>query len=229
MPTMSLLPLGTVIDGKASSPGWEQLRFMVTGYFPVVKDTGVHFDYTVTPWPLGYVNIDDGTQKMFYGCNEEAIGSIDFLGAVDECAKENVDWVYAEARRREDVKTPLAQGAEPMMHSYGDLPCTIGDMPFSGDDVLPLGTVVSTARNGARKGMIYQHGGTYHGEHYDYGVCAWPEGADPGLKEVQLIKHDEITAVHFRGYENKLSLELAKRLGKKRHGSLFSRLLGWMR
>ena len=61
MPVMNLLPLGTVIDGKASSPGWEQLRFMVTGYFPVVKDTGVYFDYTVTPWPLGYVNIDDGT------------------------------------------------------------------------------------------------------------------------------------------------------------------------
>ena len=226
MPVMSLLPLGTVIDGKSSSPGWEQLRFMVTGYFPVVKDTGVHFDYTVTPWPLGFVNIDDGTQKMFYSCNEEAIGSVDFLGAVDECAKENVDWVYGEARSREDVNTPLAQGAEPMMHSYGDLPCTVGDMPFSGDDILPLGTVISTARNGAQKGMIYQHGGTYHGEHYDYGVCAWPEGADPGLKEVQLIKHDEITAVHFRGYENALSQELERRLRKKRRGSLLSRIIG---
>ena len=226
MPVMSLLPLGTVIDGKSSSPGWEQLRFMVTGYFPVVKDTGVHFDYTVTPWPLGFVNIDDGTQKMFYSCNEEAIGSVDFLGAVDECAKDNVDWVYGEARSREDVKTPLAQGAEPMMHAYGDLPCTVGDMPFSEDDALPLGTVVSTKANGSRKAMIYQHSGSANGERYDYGICAWPEGADPGDKNIVLIKHDEITAVHFRGYENALSQELAKRLKKKRRGSLLSRIIG---
>lgn len=103
MPVMNLLPLGTVIDGKSSSPGWEKLRFMVTGYFPVVKATGVYLDYTVTPWPLGYVNIDDGTQKMFYSCNEDVIGSIDFVGAVDECAKERTDWLYSEAIAREDV------------------------------------------------------------------------------------------------------------------------------
>ena len=163
---------------------------------------------------------------MFYSCNEEAIGAVDFLGAVDECAKENVDWVYAEARSREDVNTSLAQGAEPMMHAYGDLPCTVGDMPFSKDEILPLGTIVSTARNGARKGMIYQHGGTVFGEHYDYGVCAWPEGADPGDKYIVLINHSEITAVHFRGYENALSQELERRLKKKRRGSLLSRIIG---
>ena len=226
MPVMHLLPLGTVIDGKSSSPGWEQLRFMVTGYYPVTKTDGECLDYTVTPWPLGYVNIDDGTQKMFYSCNEDAIGSVDFLGAVDGYAKEKTDSFYGEALGRKDLTSPLARGAEPMMHAYGDLPCTVGSIPFTKDEVLPLGTVISTERNGNRKGMIYQHSGTYQGEHYDYGVCDWPEGADPGSKTVILIKHSEITAVHFRGYENALSQELTKRLAKKRRGSLFSRIIG---
>ena len=63
MPEMSLLPLGTVVDGKGSGPGWGQLRFMVAGYFPVVKSDGDCLDCTAAPWPLGCVDIDDGTKK----------------------------------------------------------------------------------------------------------------------------------------------------------------------
>ena len=63
MPEMSLLPLGTVVDGKGSGPGWGQLRFMVAGYFPVVKSDGECLDCTAAPWPLGCVDIDDGTKK----------------------------------------------------------------------------------------------------------------------------------------------------------------------
>ncbi len=121
---------------------------------------------------------------------------------------------------------PLASGGESIVGSYGDLPCTIRDIPFAEDELLPLGTVISTARNESQKGMIYQNQTMHNGVRYDYGGCSWPEGADPGRGEVQLIKHDQITAVHFRGYENALSRELAKSLEKKRRGSLFTRLFG---
>ena len=226
MPNLHLLPLGTIIKGD-NKPGWEDLRFMVTGYYPVEKNGGNRCnDYTVTPWPLGYLNFENGTQEMFLSCNEDAILAIEFLGAVDDSSKELTDRYYRDAFNCGGPKCPLAQGVEPMMHSYGNLPVTIGNLSFGKDEILPLGTVISTAKNGSQKGMIYQHGGTYRGKHYDYGVCAWPEGADPGSDIVQLINHDEITAVHFRGYENALSQEVTKRLEKKRRGSLFTRLFG---
>lgn len=226
MPMLHLLPVGTVIKCKDPSPGWENLRFMVTSYFPVEKNGDRSNDYTITPWPLGYVNLEGGGREIFFSCDEDGIEEVEFLGAVDDAVKEKTDSFYAKALKLSNLTCSLVQGAEPMMHSYGDLPVTIGNIPFDKDKLLPLGTVISTAKNGSQKGMIYQHGGTYRGKHYDYGVCAWPEGADPGSDIVQLINHDEITAVHFRGYENALSQEVAKRLEKKRRGSLFTRLFG---
>lgn len=227
MPMQRLLPLGTVVECKGAKPGWENLRYMITGYYPVERGGGDSCnDYIITPWPLGYLNYEDGTQEMFYGCDEEGIERIEYLGAVDSFSKEKTDSIYEEALSLEGQKCPLAQGAEPMMLSYGDLPSTIGNLPFGKDEVLPLGTVVSTQKNGSQKVMIFQHSGTVKGERYDYGICAWPEGADPGNPNITLINHDEITAVHFRGYENALSQELAKRLAKKRRGSLFSRIIG---
>ena len=226
MSALNLLPLGTIVKGKNPASGWEMLRWMVTGYYPVAMEDGECFDYAMTPWPLGYINIEGGEKKTFYSCNEEAIELVEFFGAVDSFSETVTNQFYEATLKKDEFTSPLAQGVEPMMHSYGNLPVTIGNLSFGKDEILPLGTVISTAKNGSQKGMIYQHGGTYRGKHYDYGVCAWPEGADPGSDIVQLINHDEITAVHFRGYENALSQEVTKRLEKKRRGSLFTRLFG---
>ncbi len=225
MPMLHLLPLGTIIKGK-TRPGWEQFRLMVTGYYPREKDGPRCNDYTVTPWPLGYLNFKDGSRELFLSCNESAIVEIEFLGAVDDASKRETDRLYGEALGLDGLTCPLAQGAEPMAHAYGELPCTIGDAPFAPDEILPLGSVVSTERNGKQKAMIFQHSGTYRNEHYDYGICAWPEGADPGSEDITLIKRSEITAVHFRGYENAVSQQLAKQLERKRRGSLFTRIFG---
>ena len=226
MPKLHLLPLGSVVRLKGMRPGWEKLRFMVTSYYPVEIGGPRCNDYTITPWPLGFLNLKDGTQEMFLSCNEDGIEAIEFLGAVDDCSREKTDCYYREALERDDAKCPLAQGAEPIMSSYGDLPVTVTDIPFEDDEILPLGTVVSFSGSGDRKAMIYQHAGTVNGEHFDYGVCAWPEGEDPARDEVNIVNHDEITAVHFRGYENALSQEVAKCLERKRRGSLFSRIIG---
>ena len=224
MPELNLLPLGSVVRLKGMLPGWEKLRFMITSYYPLEIGGPRSNDYTITPWPLGFLNFDDGTQEAFLSCNEDGIETVEFLGAVDELSREKTDRYYREALSSDEVSCPLAKGVEPMMHAYGDLPCTIGDIPFFEDDILPLGTVISTKANGSRKAMIYQHSGSANGERYGYGICAWPEGADPGDENIVLIKHDEITAVHFRGYENALSQEVAKILEKKRRGSLLSRI-----
>lgn len=225
MPVLHLLPLGTIVDGEDPAPGWENLRFMITGYYPRVVGSDRYLDYVVTPWPLGYINIDDGSRKMFYSCNEDAIKTVDFIGAVDESLKEKTDWYYEDSLHREEFNSPLATGAKPMALSYGDLPTTIGNVPFRETEALPLGSVVSV-KDSDKKLMIYQHSGSCEGKRYDYGVCSWPEGENPGSLYTSVIKHSDITAVHFRGYENALSQELARRLEKKRKGSLFSRILG---
>ena len=225
MPKLRLLPLGTVIKGKDPAPGWEKLRFMVVGYFPIARETRECFDYVMAPWPLGYVNYEDGTRKRFYSCNEDAIGAIEFLGAVDEELKKMTDWFYQDAIDRTDSNSPIASGVASMVESLGDLKASTGNFPPN-SDLLPLGSVVSTVSDGDRKMMIYQHSGIVDGEYFDYGICNWPEGVDPGSGKIGLIKQEEITAVHFHGYENALSQELAKRLEKKRRGSLFSRIIG---
>ncbi len=213
MPILKMLPLGTIIKGK-NKPGWERLRLMVTGYYPMEKDGPRCNDYTVTPWPLGYLNFKDGSRERFLSCNESAIVEIEFLGAVDDASKRETGKLYGEALEFDCLTCPLASGGKSIASTYGDLPCTIGDVPFAPDEILPLGSVVSTRRNGSQKVMIFQHSGTYRNEYYDYGICAWPEGADPGSDNVALIKHDEITAVHFRGYENAVSQQLTKQLEK---------------
>lgn len=226
MPVMNLLPLGSIVELKGMKPGWEKLRFMVTGYFPVEIGGPRSNDYTITPWPLGFLNQKDGTQEMLLSCDEDGIEAVDFIGAVDDLVKRKTDFYYQAALDADHVKCRLAQGAEPMMRSYGDLPVTISDLPFTQDEILPLGTVVSFRGSGGHKAMIYQHSGSANGKRYDYGVCTWPEGEDPGRDEINIINHDEITAVHFRGYENALSQELERHLEKKRRGSLFSRIFG---
>lgn len=223
MPELSLLPLGSVVELKGAKPGWEDLRYMITGYFCVEKGGPRSSDYVITPWPLGYLNYEDGKQEIFYSCDEDGIVNVDFLGAVDESLKSESDFVYREAMKAEDLNCHLAQGAEPLTRAYGDLPATVGNLPFDADEVFPLGTVVSTKRNGDQKVMIYQNQRKYRGERYDYGICAWPQGADPGSPDVILIKQEEITAVHFRGYENELSRELAE-IHRRKRRSLFSRL-----
>lgn len=216
MPRLKLLPLGTVIRLKGMQPGWERLLFMITGYYLKEINGPRCNDYTITPWPLGFLNLKDGTQEPFLSCNEDAIESIEFLGAVDGCSKEKTDYYHQEALRLDVMKCPLAQGATPIMESYDDLPVTISNLPFGETEALPLGTVISFRGSHGRKAMIYQHSGTVDGKPYDYVICAWPEGEDPGRDEVNVIKHDQITAVHFRGYENALSRDLARRLQRKR-------------
>ncbi len=228
MPTARMLPLGTVIKPKKPMPGWEKLRFIVTGYFSVSKDGGADRDYTVTPWPLGAIRIEGSDDECFLGCNEDAIGEIESLGVVSE---EGCSWMSEtldEMIGREDVSSPLAQGKESMTLSYGDLPCTMGSRPLGSDELLPLGSVVSQRSLPGQKAMVIQHMGrnTRTGKTHDYCVCAWPQGADPGDERFYTLSNDQITAVHFRGYENALSQELERRLKRKRRGSLFSRIIG---
>ncbi len=67
MPKLRLLPIGTVFKPKGLEPGWERMRLMITGYFPIESDHSSCEDYLVTPWPLGYVNYENGTQEILRG------------------------------------------------------------------------------------------------------------------------------------------------------------------
>ncbi len=220
MPIARMLPLGTVIKPKESNPGWEKLRYIVTGYFAIFGDGKTDYDYTVTPWPLGAIRIEGGGEEWFYSCSEDAIGEVEFLGAVSE---ENCSWISEtldEMIGRSDVCSPLAEGKESMALSYGDLPCTMFSKKPDPNELLPLGTVVSvtTSPDPNQKAMIIQHLGrnTRTGKGYDCCICSWPQGADPGDEYVYTLRNDQITAVHFRGYENDLSRELSRRLQRKR-------------
>ncbi len=228
MPTARMLPLGTVVKPKRANPGWEKLRFIVTGYFSCSEDGKTDWDYTMTPWPLGALRIEGGDDQVFCSCNEDAIGEVESLGAVSE---EGCSWMgetLDEMIARDDACSPLAQGKESMALAYGDLPCTMGSRPLGPDELLPLGSVVSECLDPGQKAMIIQHSGynTRTGKPHDYCVCAWPQGADPGDEHLYTLSNSHITAVHFRGYENALSQELERRLKKKRRGSLFSRIFG---
>lgn len=228
MPTARMLPLGTVIKPKKPKPGWEKLRFFVTGYFSGSQDGKLVKDYIMTPWPLGAIRIEGGGEEIFLSCSEDAIGEVESLGAVSE---EGCLWMgktLDEMIGRSDVLSPLAQGKDSMALSYGDLPCTLTKGEPRPGGLLPLGSIVSECLDPGQKVMIIQHSGrdTGTGERHDYCICPWPQGADPGDEHLYTLNHDEITAVHFRGYENALSQEVAKRLEKKRRGSLFSRIIG---
>lgn len=228
MPIARMLPLGTVFKPKESNPGWEKLRYIVTGYFSISKDGKTDYDYTITPWPLGAIRIEGGGEEIFWSCCEDVIGEIESLGAVSE---ENCSWISKtldEMIGRSDACSPLAEGKESMSLFYGDLPCTISTRELQPGEMLPLGSVVSECLHPEQKAMIIQHSGrnTSTGKKHDYCVCPWPQGADPGDEHLYTLRNDQITAVHFRGYENALSQELAKRLEKKRRGSLFSRIFG---
>ncbi len=228
MPTVRMLPLGTVIKPKDPMPGWENIMFIVTGYFAISKDGKTDYDYTITPWPLGSIRIKGGGEEIFWSCSEDAIGRIESLGAVSE---ESCSWISKtldEMIGRADASSPLAQGRESMAVSYGDLPCTMSIRELRPDEMLPLGSVVSECLHPEQKAMIIQHSGrnTSTGKRHDYCVCSWPQGADPGDEYMYTLSNDQITAVHFRGYENALSQELERRLKKKRRGSLFSRIIG---
>lgn len=228
MPTARMLPLGTVVKPKEPKPGWEKLRFIVTGYFSISTDGKTDYDYTVTPWPLGAVRIEDSEDLCFVGFSEEAIGEVESLGAVSE---ESCAWMgetLDEMIARGDACSPLARGKGSIALSYGDLPCTMGSRPLGSDELLPLGSVVSQRSLPGQKAMVIQHLGqnSRTGKTHDYCVCAWPQGADPGDERFYTLSNDQITAVHFRGYENALSQELERRLKKKRRGSLFSRIFG---
>lgn len=226
MPNLRLLPLGTVVKPKDVNPAMPSLRYMITGYFPCAQDGSEDFDYNVTPWPLGYLNMNRGDQLMDLVCNEEAIGSIEFVGLVNDELIEKTNAFYDEAVGRADLHSPLAMGRKPMIDSLHFSGSKEEDAPYCQEDRLPLGTVVSIKGNGGRRVMIWQHAKKVDDGVYDYGICAWPDGVDPGRETIYLIKKEDITAVHFRGYENALSQELAKRLEKKRRGSLFSRIIG---
>lgn len=228
MPIARMLPLGTVIKPKAAKPGWEKLRFIVTGYFSCSLDGETDYDYTMTPWPLGALRIDGGDEQRFCGCNEEAIGEIEFLGGVSEEGCAGIAAKISEVIERDDIRSPIASGEGSVALSYGDLPCTLAEGDPRPDELLPLGSIVSERLDPGQKVMIIQHSGrnVRTGERHDYSICPWPQGANAGDENLYTLNHDEITAVHFRGYENALSQELAKRLEKKRRGSLFSRLFG---
>ena len=225
---MKMLPLGTVIKPKWPKPGWEDMRYIITGYFPYVAESDTDYDYTITPWPLGAIKLNDGGQEFFYSCNEDAIGEIESMGAISE---EIVVWcnhMIEEALTRDDMDSPLASGESSMAIELGELTSSLSEEGVAFEGILPLGSVVSELQHPNRKTMIFQHAGMDKatGKDYDYCVCAWPQGVNPGDEKFYVIKHSDITAVHFRGYENALSQELAKRLEKKRKGSLFSRIIG---
>lgn len=97
-----------------------------------------------------------------------------------------------------------------------------------GKGLLPLGTIVSVSSENDSTMMIYRQviRNMRTKEIKDYAVVFWPQGDNPADQRICAINDDDITAVHFRGYENALSQELAEHLEKKRRGSLFSRIIG---
>lgn len=226
MPEVCLLPLGTVCRPKKPIKGMEDIRFMITGWFPWVDDENRGYDYTVTPWPLGYLNMKNGEKRRFLSCDEEALGDIEFLGGVDEALALEIDNYIRRVNSRAEFNSPLASGKESRVAATGDLPCTMGSSPYAGDWDLPLGSIVTTAWGD--KAMVYGLSTKTldDGKTYDYVLCPWPGGVDRGSGTRSLFLSGDIATVHFRGYENALSQELAKRLAKKRRGSLFSRIIG---
>ena len=222
-----LLPLGTVFKPKRLQPGWEKMRFMITGYFPIAKDTGECFDYTVTPWPLGYLNVKNRGQVAFCQCNDESIEEVEFFGCISEESEEYNRYLLEEAKKR--------RFTAPILHSdvsyasgltFADSFCS--ELDSSDDPFLPLGSIVSVSSEENRRMMVYRQALVIPstGEAKDYAVLFWPQGDDPAVSGACLINRSVISSVHFRGYENALSQELARRLEKKRKGSLFSRILG---
>lgn len=225
MANLHLLPLGTVVKPKDVNPEVPEMRYMIVGYFPMAADKSVCFDYSVVPWPLGYVNLRGGIRKINFSCNEDAIGSVDYLGGVNEELAEKLEVFYEEAIGRDDLSSPLARGSKPMATEFSfGLSNFCSCEPTEGD-ILPLGTIVSVEGD-SKKVMIYQHLQEIKGSRHDYGICAWPDGADPGLNGMYVADSSQITAVHFRGYENALSQERLKELKGRSRGSLFSRIIG---
>lgn len=201
---------------------------MLTAWYAKSPDGSKRYDYTVTPWPLGFVNLGKEGKERFFSCNEDSIGLIESLGGVNEELLARMDWAYSEALLRADLDSPLAMGERSIALGYDNPPIVAEDgIPFDPSESLPLGTIVSTIHDKG-KFMIYGHSGKAGNLKYDYLVTSWPEGANPDRerKMANVILREDITAVHFRGYENALSQELAKRLEKKRCGSLFSRIIG---
>lgn len=228
MPIPDMLPLGTIVIPKESKSGWEDLRYMVTGYFPRLVTDNTDYDYVMTPWPLGVINVKGAGQQRYFCCNEDAIAGVESVGMI---SPESCDWLaerLSTIRTDEKRKSPLACGGESMSLSLDVQSDCSNAEELLPTDILPLGSVISESQHPGRKAMIYQQltQDASSGKEYDYCVCAWPQGVDPGDKKLYVINHDEITAVHFRGYENALSQEVTKRLEKKRRGSLFTRLFG---
>ena len=223
-----MLPLGTVFAPNNLNPGWEDMKLIITGYFSYASGSGTDYDYVVTPWPLGAINLRNGKQLRFCGCNEDIVDKVEFLGAISE---ESCEWLSNEVQRaieKSDMLSPIAQGKESIAVSLGPFSDTIQENGYLDGSLLPLGSVISSSSYPGRKVMIIQHSGQDEstGMRHDYCVCPWPEGANPGDKYLYTLNHGEITAVHFRGYENAVSQQLKKQLEKKRRGSLFSRIIG---
>lgn len=214
--SLKLLPLGTVFrlkDGGAND------FYMVTGYFVESADKSKAFDYTITPWPVGFklkpskTPMTSGERaERFYGTDDGNVGDVLFMGAVSSELASWQDGLIDEVAGRNGLRPPAAQGASFVAGSLGDLPCSMGGDRPGKHGALSLGSVVSERKHPGRKTMIIALSGKTEptGKRHDYCVCAWPEGADPGDKYMYPIKHSDIVTVHFRGYESRQSKRLAR-------------------
>lgn len=223
-----LLPLGTVFKPKDLQPGWGQFRLMITGYFPISKDTGeCCYDYVVAPWPLGYVNVKGRGQVSFLQYSDASIEEVEYLGCISQAWRETVE-KYVETANEMKLVPPVFESESPWALRLDTETETFSRKGGEMGTLLPLGSVVSVAAEGGRTMMLCRHKLRISAtnEVKDYAAVFWPQGDNPADEGVYLVNNEEISAVHFRGYENAFSQKLARQLFKSSKRSLFSRIAG---
>ncbi len=232
MPALPLLPLGTVFKPKDLDPEWKDFRLMVSTYFTLEKGASKSCDYCVTPWPLGFLRRENADPAVFLFGNESEIDEIEFIGCVSEEACALLGETLSDALKDSEARSPIATGAPSIAPSLGDLPTTFGDLGFDQDEMLPLGSVISTSSCSGKLMVVQQPVGllSTNGVRVDYACIPWPYGASLASDKTLVCSKEEITAVHFIGYRNALTQEITERLYRRGWGgrktSLLSRIFG---
>lgn len=232
MPTLPLLPLGTVFKPKDLNPKFPDMRFMVSSYFTLDREDSISLDYGVTPWPLGFVRRKGADPDFYLFGNEESVERIEFLGCVSEESCAYLRGMLEDVVEDDEITSPLATGTESLALSFGDLPATFGDLDFDRGEMLPLGSVISASSASGKLMITGQPIGleSIDDTPADYLCVAWPEGGSPGAGTMPTVWAEDITAVHFLGYRNALAQEIMESRRRRgwggRKASLFSRIFG---
>lgn len=236
MPVMPLLPLGTLFKPKKLNSKYPDMRLMISSYFSLGNGDSNGLDYFVTPWPMGFYSQQGRAADFFLAGNEDQIEQIEFIGCVSDEAREAAQRNLDDASGDNELTSPLATGTPSIALSMGDLPSTFGNLNFNPEEMLPLGSVVSVSSSSTKLMIVQQTVDMYSssGKRVDYIGAEWPYGACPSRGSSPAICADDITALHFRGYENAVSqgvmagFESEGWHGKKRSffRSCFTRVIG---